>query len=80
MLIRTQQLVTVKIYYYVPDYQSILNQYVWQTSDYWPEIPRIHKLLNYWHKNIDAVINEVLVQSNTGKWRAIDNLVTTQKN
>ena len=40
---------------------NILQEFVWQTKDVVPEIPRVHKFLDYWHKNIDAVISEIKV-------------------
>jgi uncharacterized protein Usg len=56
-----KNLVTVDIYYYMPDYTDIIQQFVWQTDDVIPEFPRIHKFLNYWKDNIEAVIKEVHV-------------------
>lgn len=53
--------VTVGIYYYMPDYASLINEFWWQHTDLVPELPRTHQFLNYWKDNIDAVIKEVLV-------------------
>ena len=49
--------------YYVPDYTNILNEFYWQTEDIVPDIPRVHQFLDFWHKNIEAVIKEVEVSS-----------------
>ena len=46
-------------FYSMPDYQNVLQQFIWQTDDVRPEYPRVHKFLNYWHDNIDAVIEEI---------------------
>ena len=32
-----------------------------QTDDLVPEMPRVHKFLNFWYENIDAVISEIKV-------------------
>ena len=40
----------------LPKYSSAV---IWQTDDVRPEYPRVHKFLNYWHDNIDAVIEEI---------------------
>ena len=61
MIIRRKSLVTVDILYWMPDYDNILQEFVWQTKDVVPEIPRVHKFLDYWQKNIDAVISEIKV-------------------
>jgi len=54
-------IVTLNILYWMPDYEHILQQFIWQTSDIQPEYPRIHKFLNYWHDNIEATISEVYI-------------------
>ena len=59
MLIRPRIIATVEVLYWMPDYQNILQEFIWQTADTRPEFPRVHKFLNYWHDNIDAVISEV---------------------
>ena len=61
MILRRKSIVTVDILYWMPDYDNILQEFVWQTKDVVPEIPRVHKFLDYWHKNIDAVISEIKV-------------------
>ena len=59
MKILKNTIVTVNVLYWMPDYQNILQQFIWQTDDVRPEYPRVHKFLNYWHDNIDAVIEEI---------------------
>ena len=51
----------VNVNYFLPDYINLVQEFIWQTEDYVPKLPRVHKFLNYWHKEIDAVINEVRV-------------------
>ncbi|SVE36228.1 uncharacterized protein METZ01_LOCUS489082 [marine metagenome] len=59
MIIIKNTIVTVNVFYWRPDAQHILQQFVWQTDDIRPEYPRVHKFLNYWHDNIEAVIEEI---------------------
>jgi uncharacterized protein Usg len=56
-----KHIVTVDILYYMPDYSDIIQEFVWQTKDITPELPKIHSFLNYWKNNIEAVIKEVNV-------------------
>tara|TARA_Y100000782_G_scaffold102348_1_gene118665 strand:- start:176 stop:391 length:216 start_codon:yes stop_codon:yes gene_type:complete len=56
--------VTLNIFYWMPDYQNILQQFIWQTTDVRPEYPRVHRFLNYWHNNIEAVIEEINIADN----------------
>ena len=66
-----KSIVTVDILYYMPDYSSILQEFIWQTEDIVPEIPRVHLFLNYWKNNIDATINRVFIMDNLNpNWRA----------
>ena len=60
-IIKRKILITLNVYYWLPDYQNILQQFVWQTLDTKPKYPRVHKFLNYWHNNIDAIVNEVQI-------------------
>ena len=57
-------IVTLNVLYWMPDYTHILQEFIWQTSDMRPEYPRVHRFLNYWHDNIDAVISEVNIADN----------------
>ena len=59
--VRKKYLVLVDILYWMPDYNNVLQEFIWETDDYVPKLPRVNKFLNYWHKEIDAVINEVRV-------------------
>ena len=61
IIIKRKTLVTLNIFYWMPDYENILQQFVWQTMDVKPKYPRIYRFLNYWHNNIDAVMNEVII-------------------
>jgi len=61
MIIKRKQLVLLNVNYYLPDYTSIIQEFIWQTKDIAPELPRVHKFLNFWHHNIEAVISEVFV-------------------
>ena len=61
MIIKRKSIVTLNILYWMPDHKNILQEFIWQTKDVKPEYPRVHKFLNFWHDNIDAVISEVRV-------------------
>ena len=61
MIIQNKVIATVDILYWMPDYQDILQQFIWQTTDINPDYPRVHKFLNFWKENIDAIIAEVKI-------------------
>ena len=64
MILIRNTIVTINVLYWMPDYTHILQEFIWQTSDVRPEYPRVHRFLNYWHDNIDAVISEVNIADN----------------
>lgn len=77
MLIRRKQLVTIDVFYYMPDYVHLIQEFIWQTEDLVPEFHRTHRFLNHWHQNIDAVIQEVLVSvedKRFGSYRSVDEI------
>ena len=64
MILIKNTIVTLNVLYWMPDYTHILQEFIWQTSDISPEYPRVHRFLNYWHDNIEAVISEVNIADN----------------
>ena len=62
-LINKKVFVMVNIFYWMPDYEDIIQEFIWQTKDTQPTYPRVNKFLFYWKNNIDAVINEVVLST-----------------
>lgn len=58
-LIVIEQTTTIQIYYYMPDYPSVLQEFNWQTIDMFPRFPRMKRFLDHWHRNIEAKINTI---------------------
>ena len=61
--LRGWRLATAEVIYYLPDHPSLLQSFVWQTLDIAPRYPRIHRFLEFWRREIDAVIHSVQVAS-----------------
>lgn len=57
------RLATAEVLYYMPDHPALLQSFVWQTLDLAPAYPRIHKFLEFWRREIDAVIHSVQLAS-----------------
>jgi uncharacterized protein Usg len=75
LIFKKLQLVTIDVFYFRPDYKSLIQEFIWQTDDIVPELHRTHKFLNHWHKNIDAVIQEITISINErryGSYRSVD--------
>jgi uncharacterized protein Usg len=57
------RLTTAEVLYYMPDHPSVIQSFVWQTLDLAPRYPRVHKFLNFWRAEIEAVIHSVKLAS-----------------
>ena len=57
--LRGWRLATAEVLYYLPDHPSLLQSFIWQTLDLAPTYPRTHHFLNFWRREIDAVIHSV---------------------
>lgn len=66
MLVKGYSLVTINVIYFLPDHRSLVNEFMWQTLDLRPKYPRIEKFLDYWRREIDAVIKEVQLSDSVG--------------
>jgi uncharacterized protein Usg len=55
------RLATAEIIYFLPDFPSILQSYVWQFSDVSPNFPRLMKFLTYWETTLEGRIYSVQI-------------------
>lgn len=58
---REATIVTVQVFYYMPDFQSLIGSFVWQTFDHRPSYPRVNRFLDHWRRDIDAIIQDVII-------------------
>ena len=56
-------LATTEVVYRLPDHPSVLQSFIWQTTDIAPDFPAILKFLAYWESHIEAKIHSVKVAS-----------------
>ena len=61
--LRGERLTTAEVLYYMPDHPVLLQRFMWQTLDLSPDFPRVHKFLDFWRREIDAVIHSVTVSA-----------------
>jgi uncharacterized protein Usg len=54
-------LLTAEVLYYMPDHPKLLQTFMWQTMDIAPKYPRLNQFLDYWRREIEAVIHSVRV-------------------
>ncbi|MEO1986577.1 MAG: usg protein [Martelella sp.] len=52
-------LTTAHILYRLPDFESLLQTYVWQDYDLAPDFPEMHKFLDFWKEKLDGPLHSV---------------------
>lgn len=69
-------LTTANILYRLPDYNSILQEFIWQDYDRAPNFPELNKFLSFWRLKIEGALYRVTVAHTTligpADLRAID--------
>ena len=58
-----KRMTTAEVLYYMPGHPSLLQSFLWQTLDVAPDYPRVHRFLEFWRKEIEAVIHSVAISS-----------------
>jgi uncharacterized protein Usg len=54
-------LTTAQIVYRVPDHLQLLQEFVWQKYDTFPDFPLLGKFLTFWEEKIEGPIFSVTV-------------------
>ena len=71
---------TVQVHYYLPDHPSLLQLFVMQQYDVAPSFTELDRFLDYWRREIGAVLLSVRVAHKhligPAEWRAVDGVIT----
>jgi uncharacterized protein Usg len=54
-------LTTAEILYRMPDHPSLLQSYIWQDYDVFPEFPTLRKFLDFWTRTLEGPLFKVTV-------------------
>jgi len=54
-------LTTAQILYRRPDHNWLLQSYVWQDYDLFPEFPELQKFLEFWRVKLEGPLHSVMV-------------------
>ena len=47
----------------MPDHPHLLQSYIWQDYDLWPQFPQLRRFLDFWSHNLDGKLHSVKVAS-----------------
>jgi uncharacterized protein Usg len=56
-------LTTAEIFYYYPDYPTLLQTYLWQDYDEAPRFPEFQKFITFWQRELDGKLHSVRLSS-----------------
>lgn len=59
--LKDYRLTTAKILYHMPDFEKLLQEFIWQDYDIAPRFPQLHKFLDFWTREIDGKIHSVYI-------------------
>lgn len=69
-------LTTAHILYRIPDFEAVLQTFVWQDYDLAPDFPEMHKFLDFWQTRLDGPLHSVRFTHQRfigpNEWRRID--------
>lgn len=54
-------LTTAEILYHLPDYPHLLQTFIWQQHDLFPQLPELRKFLAFWQSRLDGPLHSVKV-------------------
>lgn len=54
-------LTTAQIIYRVPDHLALLQEFVWQEYDLFPDFPTLNRFLAFWEQKLEGPLHSVTV-------------------
>ncbi len=75
LMLKGYGLTTAEIYYRMPDFQNVLNTFVWQEYDLAPDHARLFEFIEFWKNEIDGPLHSVRFVHRkliaAGEWRSV---------
>jgi uncharacterized protein Usg len=75
LMLKGYGLTTAEIYYGMPDYQHVLNSYIWQEYDLAPDYPKLFDFIEFWQRDLDGPLHSVRFTHRKmigpGEWRNV---------
>lgn len=73
LILRGYGLTTAQLFYRMPDYQHVLNVFVWQEYDLAPDHPKLFEFIEFWQSEIEGPLQSVVFthrkQLGSGQWQ-----------
>ncbi|MCZ8260842.1 MAG: usg protein [Beijerinckiaceae bacterium] len=57
-------LTTASILYRLPDHPVLLQEFIWQDYDVYPNFPVLHRFVDFWRREIEGALHSIKVAHN----------------
>lgn len=57
-------LTTANILYRLPDHPVLLQEFIWQDYDVYPNFPVLHRFIDFWRREIEGALHSIKVAHN----------------
>lgn len=75
LMLKGYGLTTAELFYRMPDFQNVLNTFVWQEYDLAPDHPRLFEFIDFWREKIDGPLHSVRFthrkMMSAGEWQNV---------
>ncbi len=75
LMLKGYGLTTARIFYRMPDYKRVLNEFIWQNYDQAPDYPVLFKFIEFWQTKIEGPLHSVIFTHRklirAGEWRNV---------
>ncbi len=75
LMLKGYGLTTAQLFYRMPDYQNVLNTFVWQDYDLAPDHPKLFEFIEFWQDSIEGPLHSVQFTHrkmvSAGEWRHV---------
>lgn len=75
LMLKGYGLTTARIFYRLPDFRRVLNEFIWQQYDQSPDFPGLFKFIDFWQAKIEGPLHSVVYTHRKlirpGEWRNV---------
>ena len=75
LMLHGYRLTTAELYYRMPDFQNVLQTYIWQDYDLAPDHPKLFEFIEFWQDEIEGPLHSVRFVHRkmiaAGEWRNV---------
>ena len=75
LMLKGYGLTTARIFYRMPDFRNVLNEFIWQDYDLAPDHPKLFAYIEFWQDTIEGPLHSISFSHrkmiSPGEWRHV---------